>query len=136
MCLLIAGLSALPANATPPTTYAGPAKLIVPTVRTTLFAAESFRLEVQCQTLFTHMKVIHLSEPVFAGTVTLYHHPLGCGRDFVATNMTRVSPGRSVFSVELPAPLESFQYYVSDGTLVWPPGAPTALQSVAVVSEN
>lgn len=114
-------ISVLPPEAIPPTSYQGPARLIVPTVRDALENGEDLWLQA-----------IHLSEPLYPGGVALFYRPLGT-QTFSLANFTRLVPDRPVFQLDLPAPSASIEYYVSDSDgLVWPSGAPAVLQTVVV----
>ena len=100
--------------------YSGPARIIVPTVRTLLANGEAFRL-----------KIIALDrEPVKC--VDLYWRPMGKGR----FRMIVADPvGRAVYSVNLPPAASDMEYYIRVETsqgkeLFWPPTAPSLNQTV------
>ncbi|HVX66052.1 MAG TPA: hypothetical protein VHA11_05605 [Bryobacteraceae bacterium] len=99
--------------------YTGPARLVVPTVRTT--AAKNEILEI---------KVIALDrQPVGEGA--LYWRPLGAGR---FTRIPLKHLGRAVYTAALPV-TSDLEYYVQaktagGQTLAWPPTAPALNQTV------
>jgi len=102
--------------------YAGPRRLIVPTVRTLVHSGESLVLKV----------IAMDKEPV--KKARLYWRPLG-------ERKYRMIPAqhlaRAVFSVTLSAAADDFEYYVQaeaagGGKIVWPATAPTLGQTVVV----
>ena len=110
----------LPAAAEPRRDYAGPARLIVPTVRTCVRPGEVLRL-----------RVLALEREV-ARRVTVRVRPLGEG---AWTAVAAVHVARAVWRVELPPAAHDFEYVVeaefADGkTAVWPPAANGAGQTV------
>jgi hypothetical protein len=114
--------AALPQEVEVSKTYAGPARIIVPTVRTQVSKGESLRL-----------KIIVLDKALPA-SVTLYQRPLGKGtyRKIPCHNI-----GRATYSVELPAAQDTFEYYITAQTasghkLTWPASAPQISQTVVV----
>ena len=112
----------LPQECAPSREYSGPAKIIVPTVRTSLAKGEA--LELRMIALDKH--------PV--QSVTLRMRPLGGGQwqEIAARHVAR-----AVYEVALPAASDDFQYQLSavtaDGkTLHWPAAAPAVSQTVVV----
>lgn len=100
--------------------YAGPARIIVPTVRTLATKGEAVAL-----------KLIALDNRP-ARSVSLYWRPLGTGT-FHEVNAGHLN--RAVYSVTLPALNADVEYYIqtvtADGKkLVWPATAPTLNQTV------
>jgi hypothetical protein len=115
----------LPQSTQLSSSYAGPARLIVPTVRTEAAAGESLTL-----------KVIVLDNRL-AKSVTLYWRPMGKG-PFQRAEVNHL--GRAVYQAALPPATEDFEYYIQaqtvDGkTLVWPATAPKINQTVVVSPE-
>ncbi len=116
-------LHALPRlNLQPAKEYRGPARVIVPTVRTAIDAGETLDL-----------KVIILAEKPPQGAA-LYHRPLGA-KEFTKAPLAPVA--RGVHRVQV-TPAEDFEYYVEatpDGgdTVRWPPTAPAMNQTVVVM---
>jgi hypothetical protein len=110
----------LPAEAQLSPDYAGPGRLIVPTVRTQVAPGEPLRLKVIA---------VGLSRP------TLAWRPLGAS----AFRHTEPIPlGRAVFTVTLPPAEADFEYFLEAETsggskITWPPTAPGLNQSVIVV---
>ncbi len=121
--LLVDALGAeLPSEAQPSKAYSGPARLIVPTVRTQVGEGESMRV-----------RVIVLDRAL-PKSVTLHRRPIG-NRNFDKLNLRNI--GRATFEVELPPAESSFEYYVTavteDGSnLIWPAAAPKLCQTVVV----
>ena len=114
--------AALPPEAEVSKTYAGPARVIVPTVRTQVSKGESLRL-----------KVIVLDKAL-PTSVTLYQRPLGKG---TYRKIAFHHIGRATYAVDLPAAQGTFEYYITAQTssgpkLVWPASAPDIAQSVVV----
>jgi hypothetical protein len=112
----------LPHDAEPSSSFAGPARLIVPTVRTQAAPGERMAL-----------KVIALASQPMTDVVLLWR-PLGRGefRPLAAAPL-----GRAVHAVTMPAAEADFEYYLeartADGLKVaWPPGAPRLNQTVVV----
>ncbi|MHB9028908.1 MAG: malectin domain-containing carbohydrate-binding protein [Candidatus Latescibacterota bacterium] len=104
--------------------YTGPARIIVPTVRTSLNRGENLNLKV----------IILDAKPPL--TAELLWRPLGTGV-FRKVPLTHVA--RGVYRVELPKPGEDFEYSIQVLTagnkeLVWPSAAPEMRQTV-IVSE-
>jgi hypothetical protein len=122
---LAAALGApLPAGATPSTHYDGPARIIVPTVRSQAEPGEALSLSV----------IVLDNNP--ARTAALFWRKLGRG-GFKKINLRRVA--RAFYSVTLPAAGEDFEYYLSAQTasgakLVWPATAPKQNQTVVLSS--
>jgi hypothetical protein len=115
----------LPPDATPSQTYTGPARLIVPTVRTAVKAGEPLAL-----------KFIALDQqPV--KSVTVKYRPLGGRGDW--RTLEAAHQARAVWHATLPAATEDFEYYVEAQTagaqpLRWPATAPAMNQTI-VISE-
>ncbi len=110
----------VPAEAQPGKTYFGPARLIVPTVRTSAWENESL-----------YLRVLTVSRNPIR-EVELHWRPLGRG-SYQTVAATPV--GRSVYGVAVPPGVEDIEYYLSAGTddglkLVWPATAPQLCQSV------
>jgi len=113
----------LPAEAEPSDSYSGPARLIVPTVRTSLTAGEDLRL-----------KVIAVGR---ASSLTLHWRPLGKGQ-FSTVALEHVA--RGVYTGKIPASRiagKDFEYYVQasfgGSTVRFPVTAPTTNQTVVVM---
>ena len=115
----------LPADALPPGTCAGPARLVVPTVRSVLMTDEDLTL-----------KVI-LVNVAGAGGGSVHWRPLGRG-NFSQTPLQHVA--RHVYTVTVPtAPLKGrdFEYYIEVKSshaepLVFPATAPRLNQTVVI----
>lgn len=112
----------LPPDANPSQKYTGPARLIVPTVRTVAGKGEALTL-----------KVIALAEEP-AKSVSVKVRPLGRGnwRTLEASHQ-----GRAVWQAKLPVATEDFEYRVeaqaaNGQTLRWPAAAPEIYQTVVV----
>ncbi|NLG00840.1 MAG: hypothetical protein GX565_11925 [Lentisphaerae bacterium] len=109
--------------------YAGPARLIVPTVRTQLAEGDTL-----------HLRVIVL-DAAAPQSVVCYWRRLGQG-PFEQTAVRSV--GRAVYVTALPPTAGDFEYYIqaktaAGQTLVWPATAPDMNQTVVVcpdVQEN
>jgi hypothetical protein len=102
----------------PKQTYTGPARLVVPTVRTAVKLDEGLTL-----------KIIALA-PQPVKSVTVKCRPLGAKKwqEISATHL-----GRAVFEAKLPAAREDFEYCITAGeNLVWPATAPEINQTVVV----
>ena len=116
------GTPDLPAACQPATTYAGPARLILPTVRTIVAPGEALAL-----------KIIALdAQPVTSLVVRV--RPLGKG-DWRSIPVAHAA--RAVYRASLPAAQADFEYYVTartavGATLTWPATAPQLNQSVIV----
>jgi hypothetical protein len=112
----------LPAYAELPGEYAGPARVMVPTVRTVVNAGESLAFKAM---------VVAAETP--AG-VTLFWRPLGVGK-YAAVEMPKT--GRSTYRVSLPAVEADIEYYIearTDGRAVrFPVTAPALNQTVVVM---
>ncbi|HUU29799.1 MAG TPA: hypothetical protein VM123_18510 [archaeon] len=114
----------LPEDAMPSRRYDGPARIIVPTVRTSLFYGETLKL-----------KVIFLgAEP---GHAAVYWRPMGQG-GFAEMPLEHVN--RGVYTVTLPseATREDLEYYIqattgSGETLRFPAASPALNQTVVVL---
>jgi hypothetical protein len=112
----------LPPEAEPGKGYAGPAKIIVPTVRSVARLHESLKLTVL---------ILDQVQPV---NVKLHFRAMGHG-DWRESPAEHV--GRAVYRVSLPALQEDTEYYVSaeraaGQTLSWPATAPHMNQTVVV----
>ena len=107
----------LPADCAIPGNYAGKSRLIVPTVRSVLTKDESLKLRI----------IALANEPV--KSVTVHVRPLGKGewKEIPATHIAR-----AVFEAKLPAAADDFEYYVTDGSLTWPPTAPQLNQTIVI----
>jgi hypothetical protein len=112
----------LPDQCAPSQSYAGPARLIVPTRRTAVERAETLQL-----------KIIALF-PDAAKSVEVNFRPLGPGpwRTLAAAHV-----GRAVWHATLPAAVDDFEYYIvatskTDVRLVHPATAPQINQTVVV----
>ena len=109
----------LPAEAQPGREYAGPARIIVPTVRTCVDEGDSLRLKFM---------VLAGAEPV------IHLRPLGKG-DWQTIRARHL--GRAAYEAHLPAAHEDFEYYISAGEkLVWPATAPQISQTVVSLESN
>ena len=102
--------------------YAGPSRIIVPTVRTEVAAGESLKLRL----------IVLDNKP--AKSVTLYWRPIGSG-PFQRVEVKHL--GRAVYQAALPPATEDFEYYIEaqtaeGNTLVWPVSAPKICQTVVV----
>lgn len=114
--------ASLPPDCQPTQTYAGPARLILPTVRGAQHAGEALAL-----------RILALDrQPV--KSVSAHFRPLGAGKweEIPATHFAR-----AVWDARLPAVQDDFEYYVTAETsggqkLVWPATAPTLNQTVIV----
>jgi hypothetical protein len=113
----------LPQECAPSREYAGPARLIVPTVRTSVAKGEALEL-----------RIIALDrEPVKAVTVRV--RPMGGG------NWQEIAAGhvaRGVYEAALPVATDDFEYHLvaetAEGkTLRWPAAAPAVSQTVVVL---
>jgi hypothetical protein len=112
----------LPPSAELSSSYAGPARVIVPTVRTELDAGESLNIKV----------IVLDNQP--AKAVVLYWRPMGKG-PFQRIEVKHLA--RAVYQATLPPATEDFEYYIeaqrTDGKdLVWPATAPRLNQTVVV----
>jgi hypothetical protein len=114
--------ASLPAEAAPAQSYAGPAKLVVTTVRSVVTKGESLTL-----------KIIALDQqPVESVTVKV--RALG-GNDWQKIPAEHIA--RAVFEAKLPAAREDFEYCITAGeNLVWPAAAPAINQTVVVAEEK
>ena len=107
----------LPADCAPTMSYAGPGRIIVPTVRTSVAAGQPLVL-----------RIIALDSPRPVRSVNLRVRPLGRG-EWQA--VPAVHLGRAVWRAELLATREDFEYLVEadradGGKLRWPIGEPQA----------
>ncbi|MEI7728063.1 MAG: malectin domain-containing carbohydrate-binding protein [Verrucomicrobiota bacterium] len=110
----------LPPETLPGKTYHGPARIIVPTVRSSANAGERIQLSVMVVDR-SPVKRVEL-------------HWRGMNRGNFATVLAQ-NTGRAVFSVELPSGNEDVEYYVTAVTasgkqLTWPATAPRLCQTV------
>ncbi len=116
---------ALPADAQPSRQYAGPPRIIVPTVRTGILAGESLKLTV-------------LLPGIEPRRAALYWRPLGSGQ-FAPAPL--VHAARSVFHVSLPpeATKADLEYYIrvddAKGNVLYYPAAAPKLNQTVVVAE-
>ncbi len=115
----------LPQDAQLSRLYAGPPRIIVPTVRTEAARGESLAIKV----------IVLDNKP--AQSVTLYWRAMGKG-PFQSTEVKH--GGRAVYHAVLPPASEDIEYYIeartADGKkLVWPAAAPTINQTVIVSPE-
>jgi hypothetical protein len=118
--------ASLPAEAAPAQSYTGPAKLIVPTVRSEVTRGEVLKL-----------KIIALDQRP-AKSVVLKLRPLG-GEGWQEIPARHLA--RAVFEANLPAARDDFEYFITAETgagarLVWPATAPEINQTVVVAEEN
>lgn len=105
----------LPPEAQPGKDYTGPAKIIVPTVRSVVNKGESLRLRIM---------VLPGAEPV------VHLRPLGKS-DWQTISVQHL--GRAVYEARLPLAGEDFEYYITAvKDLVWPATAPQINQTVVV----
>lgn len=116
----------LPADCAPAATYEGPARLIVPTVRTHLAAGEALQLRIM---------VLDTNLP---RTVELRWRPLGAWR---YRRVPAVNVGRAVHQATVPPQAGDFEYHVRAVTaggseLVWPATAPKLCQTVVRLVED
>ena len=115
----------LPGECAPSHEYTGPARIIVPTVRTSAARGEALKL-----------RIIALDKrPVKA--VSLQVRPLGGGtwQEIAARHVAR-----AVYEAALPAASDDFEYNIvaqtaDDQTLHWPATAPALSQTVVVMEE-
>ena len=112
----------LPAYADLPAEYAGPARVVVPTVRTLVAAGESLSLKA----------MVLAAEPPAA--VTLHWRTLGAGK-FTAVEMTHSA--RNTYRVSLPALSGDIEYYIEaqagGRSVFFPVTAPALNQTVVVM---
>ena len=118
----------LPGDAEPSMSYDGPARLIVPTARTSLAAGEDLRLKV----------IVLGSEKVENAAV--YWRPLG-KQQFESVPLWHVA--RGVYSAQIPAGHireTDFEYYVQatigPDRITFPATAPVMNQTVVVVRRD
>ena len=112
----------LPPDCTPSIAYEGPARLVVPTVRSIAAPGESMVLKI----------ITVDKEPL--KSISLRIRPLGHGR-WKTIPVHHIA--RSVHSATLPAAREDFEYHITALTkrgdkLVWPATAPAMNQTVVV----
>ncbi len=118
--------AALPLSCTPSEVYEGPARIIVPAVRTHAAPGEAVRLRAM---------VIAPDDQVVSD-VRLFWREMGRGWRYHRVAFRPV--GRAVFEVELPVPTNAgaLEYYVTATAgrqrLVWPATAPKLNQTVVV----
>jgi hypothetical protein len=113
----------LPASCQPSKAYEGPARIIVPTVRTQVAVDEKLTLKIILP---------GVNQPMSAN---LYWRTMGSG-NYKAVPIKHVA--RSVYSVVLPSATKDFEYYIQAGgtngtKLIWPATAPQLNQTVIVV---
>ena len=116
--------SPLPQSIQPPQTYAGPARIIVPTVRTLVNKGEALTLKV---IVLDQVGQVH-----DLPSVSLFWRPMGTGafRQIDAHHIAR-----AVYKVVLPPARTDLEYYLRAETssgrdLLWPPTAPSLNQTV------
>jgi hypothetical protein len=107
----------LPPETQPGMDYTGPARMIVPTVRSMVGKGESLALRI----------IVIGQRPVDAAVVHV--RPLGKG-DWQAIPATHLA--RAVYEVALPAAQDDFEYYITATNLVWPATAPDINQTVVI----
>ena len=120
------GTTNLPASCELSTTYEGPARLIVPTVRSSVQHGETLNL-----------KIIVLDKAA-AAKIEAHIRSLGKGK-WQTVRVTHVA--RGVYKVSLPAAQEDFEYYLTAKTgsgkkLIWPATAPAMNQTVVVTGSE
>ena len=113
----------LPEQCAPSHEYSGPAKIVVPTVRTSVAKGETLELRIFALD----------REPVKAVTVQV--RPLGGGewQEIAARHVAR-----TVYEAALPAASDDFEYNLAAETaggkaLHWPAAAPAVSQTVVVM---
>jgi len=112
----------MPADAVPGKIYDGPARIIVPTVRTHIAEGEGINI-----------RIILLDKQPTNGAV-LFYRVMGKG-EYVKFDVNHL--GRAVYEAKLLPALEDFEYYIETekadgGKLVWPVTAPAIGQTVVV----
>lgn len=111
----------LPEEARLPSSYEGPARFIVPTVRSSIEVGEHSRLKV----------IILTQQP--PRNAFFYWRELGRG-DFKAVPLKRIA--RSVYSVDIPALMMDIEYYlkarVGEKDIVFPSTAPELNQTIVI----
>jgi len=117
----------LPADAIATKEYQGKARLIVPTVRTSLIAGESLKLKVI---------VLDNDRPRQA---FLYWRNMGTSGEFKKIALNHVASG--VYKVAVNQPKEDFEYYIKAATkagkeLIYPATAPAMNQTVVVIDDR
>jgi len=118
---------ALPEQLLPDKTYRGPARIIVPTARTTAAPGESLRLKVI---------VLANDRPEYAA---VYWREMGDGQEYSKKELTHIA--RAVYSVTLPPLTGDIEYYIKaitaeKDTLYFPAGAPNMNHTVVVVAAD
>jgi hypothetical protein len=113
----------LPPEIEPRRTYAGPARLVLPTVRNAVNRGEALAL-----------RMLALDREV-ARRVVVKVRPLGGGGAWTEAPADHVA--RAVWRARLPAATADFEYFVEAefggaGTVVWPVTAPALCQTVVV----
>ncbi len=118
----------LPAEAMPSKPYRGPLRVIVPTVRSSLSAAEDLRLKV----------IIQVAEP--PKEAALYWRTMGKG-DYTKIPLTHIA--RGVHSARIPAGgiKGDLEYYIrvscaQGQEVTFPAAAPDVTQTVVIIKEN
>lgn len=112
----------LPASCQPSKAYEGPARIIVPTVRTQVAPDEKLTLKIILP---------GVNQPISAN---LYWRTMGSG-NYKAVPIKHIA--RSVYTVALPSTNKDFEYYIQAGgtngtKLMWPVTAPKLNQTVIV----
>jgi hypothetical protein len=110
---------ALPPEVQPGKDYAGPATIIVPAVRSSVRQGESLTVKL----------IVLDKHPV--SDIVIHVRALGRG-DWQAVPAAHVA--RAVYTAQLPAAVDDFEYYVTAGSqnLAWPATAPQLNQTVVV----
>lgn len=108
----------LPAEAQLPANYAGPTRIVVPVVRTSLAQGEPFNVVAT---------VLAETPPE---SVSLFWRPLGKG-EFAEAALAHVA--RATYAVMLPVG-EDIEYYLKAGETVWPATAPDLNQTVVLTN--
>lgn len=115
----------LPAEAQLSKTFDGPARMIVPTVRTSIQVGEHSKLKV----------IILAQNP--PQEAFFYWRELGQG-NFKAVPLRKLA--RSVYTVDVPAMMTDIEYYlkarVGEQDLVFPSTAPELNQTIVVIQKN
>ncbi|HUW61876.1 MAG TPA: malectin domain-containing carbohydrate-binding protein [Candidatus Bathyarchaeia archaeon] len=110
----------LPPEAQLPADYAGPARIIVPVVRTSLEQGEPLNIVA---TVLAEMP---------PGSVSLYWRPLGQG-EFTEVPLAHVA--RAMYATMLSVN-EDIEYYIKAADAVWPATAPELNQTLVVVADS
>ena len=116
----------LPAEAAPARAYRGPAKIIVPTVRSSVCQGEALKLNILALD----------QEPM--RQIAVKFRALGKGK-WKTRSVTHLA--RAVYAATMTEAREDFEYYIIAETaagekLVWPPTAPAMNQTVVVTARD